>query len=121
MVSDRFLKVFVVIAVGVAARYSGHEAGSPSEIAVAMVGLPAAFWRPVLGIPVALVMTATAVHAPVVAVGVATVALVVAILAIPIKVRRDLGYTSGATPGDGASYFGPSDGFDGGGGCDAGL
>jgi hypothetical protein len=69
MTSDRVLKLFVVAAVLVTAWYAGHEEGQGMAMAVATVGLATAFWRAVLGIPVAFAMTAAAVYVPGVAIG----------------------------------------------------
>lgn len=69
MTSDRVLKLFIVATVLAAAWYAGREAAPALAITVVSVGLAAAFWRPVLGIPVALAMVAAAVYVPGVAIG----------------------------------------------------
>ena len=115
MTSDRVLKLFVVAAVLVTAWYAGHEDGQGMAMAVATVGLATAFWRAVLGIPVAFAMTAAAVYVPGVAIGATIVVLLLLTIAFFVKAALALGPMprSNVTPGDGQLYFG---GFDGGGG-----
>jgi uncharacterized membrane protein YgcG len=130
MTSDRVLKLFIVATVLVAAWYAGREAAPGMAITVATVGLAATFWRPVLGIPVAVAMVAAVVYVPGVAIGAMVLVVLLAIIAAFVKaalkpaalglgpVRR-----SSVTPGDGLLYFGSSvdgGGFDGG-GCDGGF
>jgi formate-dependent nitrite reductase membrane component NrfD len=125
MISDRVLKLFVVAAVLAAAWYAGREAAPAIAITVASVGLAATFWRPVLGIPVAVAMAAAAVYVPGVAIGAMVVVALLAMIAAFVKAairRAALGLPpsswSRVSPGDGIS-FGSSAGFDGG-GCDGG-
>jgi hypothetical protein len=129
MDSDRVLKLFIVATVLAASWYAGHEAAPGMAIPVAIVGLAATHWRPVLGIPAALAMAATAVYVPGVAVGAMVVVVLLAIIAAFVNsalTNASLGRRpargSSVTPGDGLLYFGSSVdgcGFDGG-GCDGG-
>jgi hypothetical protein len=130
MASDRAPELFVVAAVIVAAWYVGDEAGPPMATAVAVVGLAAALWRPVLGIPVATVMAALAVYAPAVAIALAIILVLLGIiwLFVTVALGRGPAATSTVTPGDGYSYVGggiDGGGFDGGGynggGYDGGI
>jgi hypothetical protein len=130
MNSDRVLKLFIVATVLAAAWYAGREAAPGMAIPVASVGLAATFWRPVLGIPVAVAMAAAAVYVPGVAIGAMVVVVLLAIIAAFVNAalkRASLGLgpvrRSTASPADGLLYFGSSvdgGGFDGG-GCDGGF
>ena len=128
MTSDRVLKLFIVATVLVAAWYAGREAAPAFAITVASVGLAAAFWRPVLGIPVAVAMAGAAVYVPGVAIRAMVLVVLLAIIAAFVKAalkRAALGLgpvrRGSLSPADGLLYFGSSvdgGGFDGG-GCDA--
>jgi hypothetical protein len=125
MTSDRVLKLFLVATVLVAAWYAGREAAPGLAITVATVGLAATFWRPVLGIPVALAMAAAAVYVPGVAIGALVLVVLLAIIAAFVNAalkNAALGRAptrrASVSPADGLLYFGSSvdgGGFDGGG------
>jgi hypothetical protein len=123
MASDRVLKLFVVATVLAAAWYAGSQTGPGMAIPVAIVGLAAAYWRAVLGIPVAIAMAAVAVYVPGVAIGATVVVAFLAIVAAYVNAALSHGpiRSSSATPGDGNLYFGSSIGDFDGGGCDGGF
>ena len=115
MTSDRVLKLFIVATVLVAAWYAGREAAPGMAITVATVGLAATFWRPVLGIPVAVAMVAAVVYVPGVAIGAMVLVVLLAIIAAFVKAAlKNAALGSGparrgsVTPGDGLLYFGSS-------------
>jgi hypothetical protein len=127
MLSNRLLKLFIVATVLAAAWYAGSEAAPAMAITVASVGLAAAHWRAVLGIPVAVATAAAAVHVPGVAFGATVLVAFLALVSFLVKRALTLGppLSSRVSSGDGSLFFGPSsDGFDGGfdgGGCDGGF
>jgi uncharacterized membrane protein YgcG len=128
MASHRALKLPIVATVLAAAWYAGREAAPAMGITVAGVGLAAAHWRAVLGIPVAVAMAAAAVHVPGLAIGATVLVAFLAIVSFLVKRALTLGPTlsSRVSPSDASLFFGPSSGgYDGGGfdggGCDGGF
>jgi hypothetical protein len=123
MASHRVLKLFVVATVLAAAWYAGSQAGPGMAIPVAIVGLAAAHWQAVLGIPVAIAMAAAAVYVPGVAIGATVVVAFLAIVSAYVNAALRDGQIRGSsvTPGDGNVYFGMSVGDFDGGGCDGGF
>jgi uncharacterized membrane protein required for colicin V production len=99
MASDRVLKLVIVAVVLLFAWYAGRE-GVSLGIAVALVGMAAAYWRAVLGIPVAAAMTVATVYAPGVAAVAACAVVVLVLVSIFVKVTFDWG---GPPPSDGLS------------------
>jgi hypothetical protein len=99
MTSDRVLKLVIVATVLLFAWYAGRE-GVSMGIAVAIVGMGAAYWRAVLGIPVAVAMAAAAVYVPVLAAVAACAVVFLVLVSIFVKVVFDWG---GPPPSDGLS------------------
>jgi hypothetical protein len=106
--------------------YVARREGLLLGIAVAIVALPAAYHRSVLGIPAAFAMALAAVHAPGLAAAAVAVVVLIAIVAgfvywafneAPYRPRR-----AGAdrTLSGSASYIDGGGWFDGGGSFDAG-
>ncbi|HEX8742466.1 MAG TPA: hypothetical protein VF712_04980 [Thermoleophilaceae bacterium] len=62
--SDRLLVLFILLTVLVVALYTSRTATPGLGLAVALMALLVAYFRPVLGIPVALAMAAVAAIAP---------------------------------------------------------
>ncbi|HEX8065976.1 MAG TPA: hypothetical protein VF520_05570 [Thermoleophilaceae bacterium] len=108
----------LVIATGVlaVAWYAGRE-GVSMGLVVALVGLAAAYWRAVLGIPVAVAMAAAAVYVPAVAVVATIVVVLLGLTSAFVKFAFDLGPVpeSNVTPTDGFAGVGGGGGTDSGG------
>jgi hypothetical protein len=99
MAVDRTLKLGVVAVVLVVASYATRY-GVAMFIAVMVMALMAARWRPVFGIPVAIAMAAVAAYSPAVAGVVAFLAVVLACLSGFVNTLLGWG---GAPPSDGLS------------------
>ncbi len=104
MVSDRVLKLVVVAIVLLVAWYAGRE-GVSMGAAVAIVGLGAAYWRLVLGIPVAVAMAAAAVYAAGVAAAAACVVVLLVLLSIFVNVLFEWGGPPPREPTGGGPPF----------------
>jgi hypothetical protein len=123
MASDRALKLFIVAAVLGIAWYAANESSPGMVIPVAIVGLATAFWRPVLGIPMAVASAAAAVYVPGVAIAAAAIVGLLALISVWVKsaLRHGTVLGNSMSPGDGSLYLGFSGGDLDGGDCDGGV